>query len=40
MAAALGAGADYLVTRSSRDFHDGLVSVIEPAAFLTVLKQG
>ena len=40
MAAALGAGADYLVTRNSRDFHDGLVPVIEPAAFLALLKQG
>ena len=40
MATALEADADYLVTRNTRDFHDGLVPVIEPAAFLALLKQG
>ena len=40
MEAALGTDADYLVTRNTRDFHDGLVPVIEPAAFLALLKQG
>ena len=39
MATASEADADYLVTRNTCDFHDGLLPVIEPAAFLALLKQ-
>ena len=40
MATASEADADYLVTQNTCDFHDGLLPVIEPAAFLALLKQG
>lgn len=39
MAAATHAGANYLVTRSPRDFQSGFVPVVKPAAFLTLLNQ-
>jgi len=39
MAAALNVSADYLITRNPRDFQDGIVPVVEPAAFLTLLNQ-
>lgn len=39
MAAAANAAADYLVTRNPRDFRSGIVPVVQPAAFLTLLNQ-
>jgi hypothetical protein len=39
MAAAVQAQADYLITRNSRDFQSGILPVVQPAAFLTLLKQ-
>jgi predicted nucleic acid-binding protein len=39
MAAATNAGADYLITRNPRDFQSGIVPVVQPAAFLTLLSQ-
>lgn len=39
MAAAVNAGADYIVTRNPRDFQDGLIPVVQPAALLALLKQ-
>ncbi|WP_420643306.1 PIN domain-containing protein [Candidatus Leptofilum sp.] len=37
MAAAVNAKADYLITRNPRDFKVGILPVIQPAAFLTLL---
>ncbi|MAT96141.1 MAG: hypothetical protein CL608_03275 [Anaerolineaceae bacterium] len=39
MAAAANADADYLVTRNPRDFQSGIIPVVQPAAFLTLLNQ-
>ena len=39
MAAAANVSADYLITRNPRDFQDGIIPVVEPAAFLTLLNQ-
>ncbi len=39
MAAAANAHANYLITRNPRDFRDGIIPVVQPAAFLTLLKQ-
>ncbi|MCB8924321.1 MAG: PIN domain-containing protein [Ardenticatenaceae bacterium] len=38
MAAAVHIGANYLVTRNPRDFQTGIIPVIQPAAFLTLLQ--
>lgn len=38
MAAAATVGADYLVTRNPRDFQSGIIPVVQPAAFLTLLS--
>ena len=38
MAAALSAGADYLITRNPRDFQEGIVPVVQPGAFLSLLN--
>ena len=38
MAAAVHIGANYLVTRNPRDFQTGVIPVIQPAAFLTLLQ--
>jgi len=37
MAAAAQIGVDYLITRNPRDFKGGVVPVVQPAAFLTLL---
>jgi predicted nucleic acid-binding protein len=37
MAAAAQAEVDYLITRNPRDFKRGVVPVVQPAAFLTLL---
>ena len=37
MAAAVFADADYLVTRNRRDFQEGIIPVVQPSAFLTLL---
>ena len=37
MAAAANIGADYLITRNPRDFQAGIIPVVQPAAFLTLL---
>ena len=39
MSAADGANVDYLVTRNPRDFQSGSIPVIQPAAFLAILRQ-
>jgi hypothetical protein len=39
MAAATNVSADYFITRNPRDFQDGIIPVVEPAAFLTLLEQ-
>ena len=39
MATAVQAQADYLITRNPRDFQSGSLPVVQPAAFLTLLKQ-
>lgn len=39
MAAAAQAGVDYLITRNPRDFKGGVVPVVQPAAFLTLLNR-
>ena len=39
MAAAASTGVDYLITRSLRDFKTGILPVVQPAAFLTLLNQ-
>lgn len=39
MAAAANIGADYLITRNPRDFQTGIIPVVQPAAFLTLLHQ-
>ncbi len=39
MAAAVRAQADYLITRNPHDFQSGILPVVQPAAFLTLLKQ-
>ncbi len=38
LAAAVQAGADYLITRNPRDFQEGLIPIVQPAAFLALLK--
>lgn len=38
MAAAAHIGADYVVTRNPRDFQTGIIPVVQPAAFLTLLQ--
>ena len=38
MAAAVHAGADYLVTRNPRDFQEGIIQVVKPGAFLALLN--
>jgi len=38
MAAAANAGVNYLITRNLHDFKDGIVPVVQPAAFLTLLN--
>jgi len=38
MAATVHIGANYLVTRNPRDFQTGIIPVIQPAAFLTLLQ--
>ncbi len=39
LAAAVQAGADYLITRNPRDFQEGLIPIVQPAAFLALLKH-
>lgn len=39
MAAAETAQVDYLVTRNTKDFQEGPLPVMQPAAFLALLKQ-
>lgn len=39
MSAAVEANVDYLVTRNPRDFQNGPIPVIQPAALLAILKQ-
>lgn len=39
MAAAVNIQADYLITRSPRDFQSAHVPVVQPAAFLTLLES-
>jgi hypothetical protein len=39
MAAAVNAQANYLITRNPRDFQSGILPVVQPAAFLTLLDS-
>jgi len=39
MAAAANAGADYLITRNPRDFYEGIVNVVQPAALPAILSD-
>jgi len=39
MAAAVQAQANYLITRNPRDFQAGILPVVQPAAFLTLLHS-
>ena len=39
MAAAVNAGADYLITRNPRDFRQGIVPVVQPGALSALLQS-
>ncbi len=39
MAASVAGNVNYLVTRNPNDFQSGPIPVVQPAAFLTLLKQ-
>jgi hypothetical protein len=38
MAAAVHTGVDYLITRNPREFQEGIIPVVQPAAFLALLN--
>lgn len=38
MAAAVHAGADYLIIHNPRDFQEGIIQVVQPGPFLALLR--